>query len=485
MGDHRVCPLNPDVMGLILRHCRATYVINMIVAFRWNAEESLGRYSVPVDDYVTVISDDIEVYRRIFAVFGPKMSDEVLSYHIEHGNIAILHLINQHSRTYYNKYHIQLAVLSDQYDMLNIMFQRLVVLSANIGYIFKTAMLRDKFNIIRWFLENPPTGRKNYSMERLSVTANEILGLTDKMRELIMGYFNIRCVKSLDGTSSLIRGHDYNDPLIMAININCNSWISNLHIFKYAIDNGVEIPSLGTKYNLTHTHRWLGIKYRLDKDEEKFIASHVEVIRWFISHNANIEDHRITMCALDDICPDLLPLVYDDIIGADTTRICGWFVPSEYALFKPEVYRYLTDRGYNLKWTPQYCRPTNDFIKWYYARFGNYDGIDSSSLMMFNEGTPPSDPIEYDDDQDSASIINKIRYQRPMPKYKWYIENYDFTEQEKTSILITAISKKHVAFIDWYVGAKSAHERRILISDLFVWKAVVNSTHEIKDIFIS
>ena len=73
---------------------------------------------IPVSDHITLISDDIELYRRNVTTFQGKCSKQVLTYHIKAKNADILQLLEENCYLTFDSIHVILALESCSNEIL-------------------------------------------------------------------------------------------------------------------------------------------------------------------------------------------------------------------------------------------------------------------------------------------------------------------------------------------------------------------------------
>lgn len=114
-----------DILEELTRYCSINDVINFAIAARINIQaQKLPNTKIHTTDYISIISDDIDVYRRIVTQFDAKVGGEVLLYVIKRRRVDILMLFNFNCRVYYDDKHLFAAIATNNIEVLEVVLEK-------------------------------------------------------------------------------------------------------------------------------------------------------------------------------------------------------------------------------------------------------------------------------------------------------------------------------------------------------------------------
>ena len=496
--------------------------------FDWNTERD--NKTRKINRYITLVSNDISQYEKLFDNFYPKTPDNIILYHISLQNIDILRLIFKKSRVYHKKSYVLAAIMKDNVDIFTLTFNNLGT-RFYVETFFQYALARGKINVIRWFIE----GNALWKLESRCI--DYIFCTTNEARTMIMDYLNLNCV-TVDNKTIVTQSTDNK----MGIEIDFKLLkCKDLVAAKYIIDNNLsQIPQYFPAFSFVISNYIDDVDLSMD-EIKSMRPEYIELLKWRTSIHKKCDDVINVMHTVANFDHKLLNAIYDDVLNA---------VPdTQITVSNPHLYKFLYNNSCDVTWDGDVsCDHIDEFLLWFYQIFpddekwtttftplfmlqknanyifklklNNYSENDNqiddyyveanvdNMQVLWDRGYPINDWCAVFEDKALKCKFDEVKWvyntatncgiyiecdtkkfsisaslDRPQIFIEWMMSHFNFTERDRMETVCVAIYRGHIDVLEWYLQYENDDVLKRILEHMIVITHIVFASDEVKELF--
>ena len=453
-----------DIFILIANEHHISDAISLATAIGIKIDDYMLDSPIKINDTITLISDEINDYKRIIRMWSAKVSGKVILYHIKKQNVDILRLLDENCRIYYKQEHILSAVEVNSVDVISVILPKTRdLINKDILQIVSSAINNNSFETLKYIFDF------NNGYELKSLLQQFIIHGDNFNAKNVMSayeYFNIDFKDD-------ISDHYYKK--------------GRIEYTKFAVEKGLYFPSIDNIIN------HMDVNYLS-----------LEMLQWCL--------HYISQ--MPNFCGGHINYIFEICVKTNKILLCAWMIKN-YTLnlhYKLNVngvdmYRFLTELGFDrVKCSfphPQYTGTCKNLI-WYHEKrmkefktsitmkflcyfleyhkyevfmhfYPLYTGVDTDEFFyggdvnvikfLLNCGTKMKctqkvfeKKIIYGD-LESLKFINAnykisgkiFNSNIPEDVLKWLVETFESTNDDRITIIENIINIRNIDMLMWFL----------------------------------